>query len=87
MLEQDVLGGEAERTAKARRRQDDTLRRVANGDNPVFAELAREVRAGRMLLMEAATSDAYRDHLAKAADRMVENLEAAEAGPELRPRH
>ena len=61
MLEQDVLGGEAERTAKARRRQDDTLRRVANGDNPVFAELAREVRAGRMLLMEVATSDAYRD--------------------------
>jgi hypothetical protein len=76
MLEQEreVLRGIAERMTKLHRVRDGILRRVAKGDNPVFAELAREVRAGRMTLQEAAASYAYREHVAQAADRVVERL-------------
>ncbi|OLF12719.1 hypothetical protein BLA60_05420 [Actinophytocola xinjiangensis] len=53
-----------------------TLHRMETGGNPVFAELAREVRAGRTTLREAATSLAYRD----AFDEAAANLEKALRG-------
>ncbi|MEU3274474.1 hypothetical protein ABZ639_26830 [Saccharomonospora sp. NPDC006951] len=73
-----------------RRLQDAALRKLADGKDPVLAEMAREVRAGRLTLREAATSSAYRDAFAATGSDIVratrgmseqELRQAAEATP------
>lgn len=59
---------------KLRQVRDGLLRRAARGDDPVFAELAREVLGGRMTLLQAAASSAYRERLSAAADSLAEEL-------------
>ncbi|MFI7118352.1 hypothetical protein [Amycolatopsis sp. NPDC049868] len=52
------------------------LQQLAKGDDPVFAEMAREVQSGRMTLREAVLSSAYRDAFTSVADKITESLNA-----------
>jgi hypothetical protein len=56
---------------KLRRLEAVWLRRLARGDNPVLAEMAREVQSGRMTLRDAVTSSAYSETLTKVVERVV----------------
>lgn len=52
---------------RLRRLQQLLLERLAKGPDPVFAEIAEEVRSGRMTLRDAAFSPAYQETFAAAA--------------------
>ncbi|MGW5645233.1 hypothetical protein ACWEV3_32435 [Saccharopolyspora sp. NPDC003752] len=54
-----------------RRIHETALQKAASGKNPIFAELAREVQAGRMSLRDAACSSAYGEAFAESADRFL----------------
>lgn len=69
---------------KLRRLQAVWLRQLAQGANPVLAEMAREVQSGRMTLLDAVTSSAYSETLAKVVERVV--AERAERGVDERQR-
>ncbi|UMP04759.1 hypothetical protein [Amycolatopsis sp. EV170708-02-1] len=56
-----------------------TLHAAAKSGNPVLAEIAREVRAGRLTLREAAASSAYHDTFAEGAGKALGALR--ELGP------
>ena len=47
------------------------LRAAAKGDNPVLAEMAREMQSGRMTAVEAARSTAYSEALAEGAGKLM----------------
>lgn len=51
------------------------LRAAAKADNPVIAELAEELRSGRMTAVEAARSTAYSEALADGAGRLKRSAE------------
>ncbi|TCO58041.1 hypothetical protein [Actinocrispum wychmicini] len=59
---------------KMRRFTELAMRRLENGPDPLLAEMAREVRSGRMTLIEAAASSAYREAFATIADKATERL-------------
>jgi hypothetical protein len=59
---------------KLRRLQELAIQKLTKSDDPVLAEMAREVRAGRMTLREAASSAAYRDVFAVAANRTLDRF-------------
>lgn len=72
---------------RLRRLQQLLLERLAKGPDPVFAEIAEEVRSGRMTLRDAALGPAYRETFAAAtsaalraaAGRTPEEIAAAAA--------
>lgn len=52
----------------------DLLRRMADGPDKLMAEMAREVRSGRMTLREAAASSAYRGIFETGAQHLAEAM-------------
>lgn len=58
-----------------RRFQEEALREVVEGGDPVMAEMAREVQDGHLTLRDAANSLAYRDAFAKAAEEFAAALD------------
>ncbi|MGC7097290.1 hypothetical protein ACPZ19_21660 [Amycolatopsis lurida] len=59
---------------KLRAHREAALRAAAGGKNPLLAELAREVQAGRITLRDAAGSSAYRDAFAEAAGGLLKKM-------------
>ena len=57
-----------------RRYRELLVEKLARGSDPVLAEMAREVRSGRMTLREAAFSKAYEEKFSQLAERAVTAL-------------
>ncbi|GAB3440699.1 hypothetical protein GCM10027436_24410 [Actinophytocola sediminis] len=66
-------------TVRLQQFDDLALRAAEKGGNPVLAEIARDVRAGRLTLREAAASSAYHDTFAEGAAKAMTSLR--ELGP------
>lgn len=69
-----MTGNQGPDPAKVDKLRDIALRRMANGPDPLLAEMAREVRSGRMTLREAATSWAYRDAFTDLAGQVLTRM-------------
>ncbi|MGW4127273.1 hypothetical protein [Amycolatopsis japonica] len=75
----DRIPDRAAENEKIRQAQQAVLRQAAKGENPVLAELAREVLAGRRTLRDAALSSAYSEALAESAMRFLDAVREVDA--------
>lgn len=58
-----------------RQMRESALEEATKGDNPMLAEAAQEVQKGRMTMLEAVSSPAYRDEFEKSIDAFVKAFE------------
>ncbi|MEU9689094.1 hypothetical protein [Amycolatopsis japonica] len=56
------------------------LRTAAKGQDPVLAEMAKEIRAGKMTLREAGTGTAYREAFAAAMEKALRTVREVDDG-------